>query len=118
MTDMNVRLSQHCVERFHERFRPALDVIRARAELELLLEQGEIAPDPPEWMARKMRQRADAYLIVGDDLVLPLECIGYTSEELVAKTCIDRGGISELARRGRNERGRKRRAARHARSRR
>ncbi len=90
-----MRLSQHCVERFHERFRPALDVIRARAELEMLIEHGEIAAEPPEWMARKMRQRSDAYLIVGDDLVLPLDCIGYTAEELVAKTCIDRGGISE-----------------------
>ena len=114
---MKVRLSQHCVERFHERFRPALDVIRARAELEMLIEHGEIAGEPPEWMARKMRQRSDAYLIVGDDLVLPLDCVGYTAEELVAKTFIDRGGISEHARRRRNERGRERRARRHRRRR-
>lgn len=111
---MRVRLSRHCVERFHERFRPALDLIRARAELERLIEHGEIAGEPPEWMAQKMRQSSDAYLIVGDDLVLPLDCIGYRAEELIAKTCIDRGGISEAARRRRNERGRKRRAHRRA----
>lgn len=112
MDTLNVRLSRHCVERFHERFRPALDVIGARHELERLLEHSEIAAEPPEWMARKMRQRSDAYLIVGDDLVLPLDTIGHSSEELIAKTCIDRGGISEHARRRRNERGRARRARR------
>ena len=53
MERMKVRLSQHCVERFHERFRPAMDVIRARAELEMLIEHGEIAAEPPSgWPAR------------------------------------------------------------------
>ena len=71
-----VTLSPHCVERFHERFRPALDQIRARRELEMLLSHGEISDEPPEWLARKMLQEADAYLIVGTDLVLPLAEIG------------------------------------------
>ena len=105
-------LSSHCVERFHERFRPALDQIRARRELEMLLALGEINDEPPEWLAQKMLQEADAYLIVGNDLVLPLAEIG---QRFVAKTCISRGGISEPARKRRNERGRRRRAARHAR---
>lgn len=110
-----VTLSPHCVERFHERFRPALDLIRARRELEMLLALGQISDEPPEWLAQKMLQESDAYLIVGDDLVLPLAELG---QRFVAKTCIPRGGISELARRHRNERGRRRRAARHARRRR
>lgn len=118
MARMRVRLSHHCVERFHERFRPALDLIRARAELQALIEHGEIAAEPPEWMGRTMAQRADAYLVVGEDLVIPLDTIGHTSEELIAKTCIGRGGISEAARHRRNERGRRRRAARRHRSRR
>ena len=67
-----VMLSPHCVERFHERFRPALDQIRARRELEMLLALGEIRDEPPAWLAQKMLQSADAYLIVGNDLVLPL----------------------------------------------
>ena len=107
-----VTLSSHCVERFHERFRPALDQIRARRELEMLLALGEINAEPPEWLAQKMLQEADAYLIVGNDLVLPLADIG---QRFVAKTCLSRGGISEPARKRRNERGRRRRAARHAR---
>ena len=111
-----VALTNHCVCRFHERFRPALDQIRARAELEMLIEHGEVAEEPPEWMARKMRQEADAYLIVGNDLVLPLAAAGPLGE-LVAKTCLDRGGISERARTRRNERGRARRARRGSRRR-
>ena len=107
-------LSHHCVNRFHERFRPALDRIRARAELQLLIEHGEIADAPPEWLARTMRQEAEAYLVVGEDLVLPLVEVGPRGE-LVAKTCIPRGGISEQARRRRNERARQRRAGRNSR---
>ena len=113
-----VTLSAHCVDRFHERFRPALDMVRARLELEMLIDHGEIAEEPPDWMARTMRQNADAYLIVGNDLVLPLASVGPLGERLMAKTCIPRGGISEAARRRRNERTRRRRAARRTRRRR
>lgn len=112
-----VTLTHHCVGRFHERFRPALDQIRARAELEALIEHGRIADEPPEWMARTMRQEADAYLVVGEDLVLPLVAAGPLGERLIAKTCIPRGGISEAARRRRNDRGRRRRAAKRGRRR-
>src|SRR3954451_14636158 len=96
-----VTLSSHCVERFHERFRPALDQIRARRELEMLLALGEIDDEPPDWLARTILQEVDAYLIVGNDLVLPLADVG---QRFVAKTCIPRGGISEPARKRRNER--------------
>ena len=102
-----VTLSPHCVERFHERFRPALDQIRARRELEMLLSHGEINDEPPEWLAQKMLQEADAYLIVGNDLVLPLADAVPQANGCVAKTCIDRGGISEPARKARNERARR-----------
>ena len=104
-----VVLTHHCVGRFHERFRPALDVIAARRELERLLEHGEVADSPLEWMARTMQQEADAYLIVGNDLVIPLAA-GLGEHEWVAKSCIPHGGISEAARRRRNERRRARRA--------
>ena len=111
-------LSPHAVERFHERFRPALDEIRARQDLQRLIEHGEIADEPPDWMASRMQQEADAYLIVGNDLVLPLAAAGPLGERLIAKTCIPRGGISPTARHRRNERGKRRRAARKGRRRR
>ena len=114
---VEVTLTHHCVGRFHERFRPALDQIRAREELEMLIDHGHITADPPGWMVERMRQGADAYLIVGNDLVLPLVVIDPFGERMMAKTCISRGGISDVARRRRNERGRRRRAARRARRR-
>ena len=83
----------------------------------MLLSHGEIS-EPPEWLARKMLQEADAYLIVGTDLVLPLAEIGSPDELYVAKTRLDRGGISERARKARNQRARGRRVVRNARRRR
>jgi hypothetical protein len=77
---------------FSERFRPAPRRDPGASELRRLIEHGEIADEPPEWMASRM-QEADAYLIVGNDLVLPLAAAG-PSERLIAKTCIPRGGIS------------------------
>ncbi len=84
----------------------------------MLLSHGEISDEPPEWLARKMAQEADAYLIVGTDLVLPLAEIGSPDELYVAKTCLDRGGISEAAREVRNRRARARRVIRNSRRRR
>jgi hypothetical protein len=111
--ERDVLLSHHCVERFHERVRPALDRIAARRELEALIAHGEIADEPPEWMARTMREEAEAYLIVTDDLVLPLVHTGLGDIVAIAKTCIARGGISEKARENRNRRRRARRGAGH-----
>ncbi len=108
-----VQITHHCVSRFHERFRPALDTIGARRELEMLVGIGEIDAHPPAWMAAREREAAVAYLIVGEDLVVPL-AFGHGDYDWVAKTCIPRGGISQKARRRRNERGRARRAARRA----
>ena len=107
-----IALTHHCVERFHERFRPAVDQVAARRELEALIAHGEIAGEPPEWMARTMRQEAEAYLIVGEDLVLPLVSVGLGDVVAIAKTCIARGGISEKARANRNRRRRERRGGR------
>ena len=104
-------MTHHCIERFHERFRPALEVNQARAELRRLIRHGRIDPEPPEWLAGRMRQEADAYLVVGEDLVLPLAAPD-PLDPMVAKTCISRGGISAAAREHRNVRKRRRRAAR------
>ena len=46
----------------------------------MLIEHGEIRAEPPEWMARTMRQEADAYLIIGQRSVLPLVTAGPLGE--------------------------------------
>ncbi|MSO42495.1 MAG: hypothetical protein EXQ70_11520 [Solirubrobacterales bacterium] len=78
-------LTHHCVNPFHERSRPALDQLRARAELEALIEHGLITGEAPEWFARSAAQEPDAYLLIGEDVVLPLAANGPLGE-LVAVT--------------------------------
>ena len=96
---MEIEISHHCVDRFHERFRPALDLIKAREQLEMLVALHAVhADEPPDWFAERMLERADSYLIIGDDMVIPLARLGHRDELLLAKTCIGRGGVSDLAR--------------------
>ena len=67
-----INLTHHCVVRFLERSRPALDVLRAREELEILVGVGDVTDQPPNWFAAGTASDSDAYLIVGEDLVIPL----------------------------------------------
>ena len=101
MSTLLVELTAHSVARFHERVRPALSPAAAEDELARLLSFARIVPEPPTWLAATARQSADAYAVVGD-IVLPLVATG--NDVLVAKSCIPRGGISEIARQRRNAR--------------
>ena len=112
-----IDITHHCVERFHERSRPALELIRAREELEMLVGVGEVAEQPPAWFAAGAASEADAYLLIGEDLVIPLASRSDGSG-MVAKTCITRGVPSEATRARWNARKRKRRLDRAARRRR
>jgi len=95
-----VEFTRHCVERFRERFCPALDLLAAEARIEQVLDYARLEPWPPSWVVAP--EPAAAYLVVGDDLALPLVERG--SEVLVARTCLPRGGITRAARERRNER--------------
>jgi hypothetical protein len=114
MTTSNIRLTPHAVQRFQERCRPALELGAAAIELGRLLGSGRIETRAPEWHASRAAQTSELYLVIGDDLVLPLERDRYAAGRWVAKTCLDRGGISDAARAHRNERKRRRRRARTA----
>lgn len=107
---LEIHLSQHAIDRFHERVRPGLDRAAAEDALAQLALLGTIESEPPEWLARRQRQRAACYLVAGD-VVLPLDPYRRDPRVLVALTCVARGGISELARQRRNE-GRRVRSAR------
>jgi hypothetical protein len=108
----SVRLSAHCIERFRARFRPALDADEAGAELEAMLPCGKIAVEPPTWLADRRRE-PDAYLLLGDDMAMPLVRSG-TTAQFHAVTCLSRGSISpaERARRKAKRADRRRRAHR------
>jgi hypothetical protein len=101
METLEIHLSQHAVERFHERVRPSLGIEAAEDELARLVAMGQVVTQPPPWHAERQRQTAPAYLVICD-LVLPLVQMGGDPVVLVAVTCIARGGISDQARARRN----------------
>lgn len=111
-------LTTHAVKRFRERVRPGLAWDAAESELLRLLDLGEIAAEPPAWLADRQLETAESYLVVGD-LVFPLARSSYNDSRWLAKTCLARGGISELARarrkRHRHERSRRIQRTRQAR---
>jgi hypothetical protein len=97
-----VELTAHCVERFRERFCPGLDLEAAEDRLANLLDHARFDVRPPTWLVQMPRPAA-AYLVVGDDLALPLLERGSRSGVFVALTCLARGGITHAARARRKE---------------
>lgn len=95
MTAFSITLTDHAVERFRERARPALDLEHAADELARLALFGDIVEEPPEWHLRTAAQYASHYLVIGD-LVLPLRPT--SSGEHLAVTCLVRGLRSDVAR--------------------
>lgn len=106
-----IRFSEHATARFGHRMRPALEPTALETELRRLAgDFGHMTLDPPAWVSERSLQEADAYLVVGDDLVLPLmEEGGRRGRSYVAVTALVRGCISDLARERRNARRRTRR---------
>lgn len=105
--DGSVWFTTHAIERYVERVRPALTKAAARCELVRLCEVAEVALERPAWLG--LGEATDAFLLLGDDVVLPL-VRGHTG--WVAITCMTRGCISPAERMARNNRNRARRYAR------
>ena len=91
---LTIQLSQHAVERFQERVRPALDVAPAADELAALILFGDVVDTPPSWHAGTCAQLAPFYLVAGD-VLLPLKQHWSEPDVLVATTCLVRGVRSE-----------------------
>jgi hypothetical protein len=66
----DIELTEHAVEQYRERARPALDVAGARSDLARLVSSGDVVAEPPDW-ARSAGSKP-FYLIIGDALALPL----------------------------------------------
>lgn len=112
-----IDLTHHCVERYHQRSRPALELLAAREELEILVGVGEVAEAPPPWFAAGAATESDAYLLIGEDLVIPLRQDRH-GEGMVGTTCVARNVPSEATRARWNRRKARRRMKRAARRRR
>ena len=102
MAFLEIRLTQHAIERFHERVRPGLAMAAAEEELARLVSIADVVTEPPPWHGERQRRTAPAYLVIGD-LVLPAEWLVGEPDVLVAVTCIARGCLSDRARARRNE---------------
>ena len=103
--EVPVRFSRHCIEQYQLRFRPALDLTGAEAELAAIAGCGQMSTAPPGWLADR-RRKAEAYFLIGEDLVMPLVRSTSTGGWL-ATTVLSRGTISPMERerrRGRRSR--------------
>ena len=95
---LTIQLSEHAVERFQHRVRPALDVDAASDALAALILFGEVVDTPPPWHAGNCAQLAPFYLVAGD-VLLPLKEHWSEPDVLVATTCFVRGVRSDDVRR-------------------
>src|SRR4051812_42957202 len=90
-----VEYSRHALERYAERVRPGLPLSSIESELRSVVTcGGRIVVVPPLWAP--WDSKSSAYLVVGDDVVLPLRSsspVGY-----VAVTCLTRNGFSRSVR--------------------
>lgn len=113
---IGIGFSKHSVDRYVDRLRPDLTCPEAREHLRWLVENhGEVTVDAPDWHARRQRQTADRYLVVGDDFVMPLRG---GEGVYVATTFIAHGCLSDAARARRNLGNRSKRQAKRYRRRR
>lgn len=98
-TGVAVFLTDHAVERWHERCRPAKDRDGALRDLvQLVAAVGVLVTQAPVWLGSDPDgPEADAYLMVGDDITLPVS-------RRSARTCIVAGEPSSLVRQQRSQR--------------
>jgi hypothetical protein len=73
--DVEVELTDHCVQRYRGRVRPDLELDLARAELGDILALGRIYPECPDWLVGSDGCRQGVppyYLAIGEWMALPL----------------------------------------------
>jgi hypothetical protein len=107
-------LKTHAITRFKDRVRPGLGWSAAEREFERLLRMGTAVEQPPAWLIADATQGTPRYVLIGDDIVVPLVASVERPGDWVALTCIARGGLTEQARTRRNERRSQRTAARRS----
>ncbi|MGA7396861.1 MAG: hypothetical protein WBW62_05370 [Solirubrobacterales bacterium] len=105
---LQVLLSEHAIERFRERFRPALSLAKAAVELRWLVgKAGTVSNRQPKWASIENEAAPDAFLTIGEDLILLLK-LG--NGRMTAVTCLCRGTIRKSER---NKRRNGRRSRKH-----
>lgn len=102
---MKVFLTDHCIERYHERVRESAPRNVVARELQSLIHQGTLEATVP-WSS----EPADAYLVISDGVALTLK---RERAHWIAVTAIARGGVPEsvIEKRRKEKRERRRRRA-------
>ena len=97
--DTAIRFSDHAINRYQQRCKPALDRVNAQQDLGQLVPIGRLLTRAPNWLAARQRRNSPVYLEIGD--VVPVAA--GTNGGLYAVMCLVRGGMSKQARRRRND---------------
>jgi hypothetical protein len=90
-------VTKHAVQRYQERVKPALSVVKAKLELEVLVAQfGHdcLQAIPPPWVAPEAHAGAQSYLLLTDG-------VAFAVKDGFLITCLVRGGMSEEKRQAR-----------------
>ncbi len=108
-----VHLSSHARARFHERVRPGLDYRAAVRELErLIADFSQVSAERPDWLGEWIHEEpAEAWLVLTDDIALPLWTNTGGHKRWAATSCLTRAGLAP-GERDHVSRGRRRRRAR------
>jgi hypothetical protein len=101
------RVTNHAVERYIERVKPALEFEAAMHEIRALTPSAEFSESRPAWAAATNEPDSEGYLVVCDSFAFPV-VNGHLT------TCLTRCGMSQEARAGITQRKRGKRNGRRA----
>lgn len=83
-----VWLTNHCTDEYRERFRPELAPGEAKGELyRRLRDEGVFAIQPPAWHVSSNKSNI-GYVVIGDDIILPIRPDQKNRAPYVAITCL------------------------------
>jgi hypothetical protein len=109
-----ITLGPHSIQRYWERVKASLPNTAAASEdlAVLIANCGRLTARPPSWALEGRRRDtsrerpAVMWLLIGDDVALPLAACQYQPRGLFALTCLSRGCLSDeaIARRARERR--------------
>jgi hypothetical protein len=69
---VTIRVTDHAVEQYQARVKPALDFDQARREVLALVLGAEIQAEPPPWLWPDPSNKPEGYIVVADGICFPV----------------------------------------------
>jgi hypothetical protein len=104
-------VTNHAVEQYVSRVKPAFDFDQARAEIVRLLQGAGPPQGPPPWTRPHGEHEGSVYIVVSDGI-----CFATNPERTALVTCLTKGSTSAERRAAKNKKRAQRRHARHLKS--